>query len=55
MGEHLVKQTAVLSRHRKCVIVRSCSVFGKIYEHTKKLDTQPSAQSTRRSRDIPNV
>lgn len=55
MSLHPVEQTADLSRHRKCVIVRSCSVFGKIYEHTKKLDTQPSAQSTRRSRVIPNV
>ena len=43
-----------LSSHRVCVIVRICTVPGEIYERTKKLDTQPTALFTRRSRYIPN-
>ena len=51
---HGEEQTAALSRHRVRVIVRVCCVLGDIYEHTKKLDTQPATQATRRSRDIPS-
>lgn len=42
-----------LSCHRVCVIVRICTILGEIYEHTKKLDTLPTALFTRRSRYIP--
>ena len=47
------EQIAALSGHRVCVIVRIYSFLGEIYEHTKKLDTQPAALFTRRSRYIP--
>ena len=53
IGRPRLGTDSCLSSHRVCVIVRICTFPGEIYEHTKKLDTQPAALFTRRSRYIP--